>query len=93
MTRPSWPRRRYQLWVKKGTAPLGVRLHQTKNKKGVYINCFTLATSTTDALSTPHQETMRVGDLLVSVDGKDMENSSLPTALLALETARRRVRL
>lgn len=34
---------------------------------------------------------MRVGDILVSVDGKDVVGASLPTALAAIEAARRRV--
>lgn len=34
---------------------------------------------------------MRVGDVLVSVDGKDVLGATLPTALSMMETARRRV--
>lgn len=34
MTGPNWPRKRYELMVKKGTAPLGLKLHQTKTKRG-----------------------------------------------------------
>lgn len=34
MTGPNWPSRRYELVVKKGTAPLGLKLHQTKSKRG-----------------------------------------------------------
>ena len=34
---------------------------------------------------------MRVGDILVSVDGKDVLGASLPAALAAIEAARRRV--
>ena len=34
---------------------------------------------------------MRVGDLLVSVDGKDVQGASLAVALSAIEAARRRV--
>lgn len=36
---------------------------------------------------------MRVGDVLVSVDGKNVQGATLATALSAIETARRRVRI
>ncbi|CAN0540138.1 unnamed protein product, partial [Ectocarpus sp. 12 AP-2014] len=39
------------------------------------------------------QACMRVGDVLVSVDGKSVEGATLPVALAAIETARRRDRL
>lgn len=35
---------------------------------------------------------MRVGDVLVSVDGKNVQGATLATALATIETARRRVR-
>lgn len=35
---------------------------------------------------------MRVGDVLVSVDGKSVQGATLTTALAVIETARRRVR-
>lgn len=38
------------------------------------------------------QARMRVGDILVSLDGKDVMGATLPVALAAIETARRRVR-
>jgi len=34
MPGPNWPSRRYELVVKKGTAPLGLKLHQTKSRRG-----------------------------------------------------------
>lgn len=34
MVVPNWPSRRYELIVKKGTAPLGLKLHQTKSRRG-----------------------------------------------------------
>lgn len=38
------------------------------------------------------QASMRVGDLLVLVDGKDVGGAALSSAMSAIETARRRVR-
>lgn len=35
---------------------------------------------------------MRVGDILVSVDGKSVQGATLAAALAAIEAARRRVR-
>lgn len=34
MTGPNWPRQRYELIVKKGATPLGIKLHQTKIRRG-----------------------------------------------------------
>lgn len=39
------------------------------------------------------QACMRVGDVLVSVDGKSVQGSTLAVALATIETARRRVRV
>ena len=61
--------------------------HLKKRKTGVYANGFGEG-------STPPpgpQACMRVGDLLVSVDGKDVQGASLAVALSAIEAARRRV--
>lgn len=56
-------------------------------EKGVYANGFAEG-----AYPPPGpQACMRVGDILVSVDGKDVVGASLPTALAAIEAARRRV--
>ncbi|CAN0211834.1 unnamed protein product [Ectocarpus sp. 13 AM-2016] len=34
MSGPNWPVRRYEIIVKKGGAPLGLKLHQTKSRRG-----------------------------------------------------------
>ncbi|CAM9920844.1 unnamed protein product, partial [Discosporangium mesarthrocarpum] len=91
MTGPAWPRQRYSIWVKKGSVPLGIKLHQTREAKGVYINGFSEGPVT--ASSPSHLQYLKVGDVLVSVDGKDVLHASLPTALAVLEAARRRDRL
>ncbi|CAM9333451.1 unnamed protein product [Ectocarpus sp. 4 AP-2014] len=89
MSGPNWPVRRYEIIVKKGGAPLGLKLHQTKSRRGVYANGFAEGPYPPPG----PQACMRVGDVLVSVDGKSVEGATLPVALAAIETARRRDRL
>ncbi|CAB1100395.1 unnamed protein product [Ectocarpus sp. CCAP 1310/34] len=89
MSGPNWPVRRYEIIVKKGGAPLGLKLHQTKSTRGVYANGFAEGPYPPPG----PQACMRVGDVLVSVDGKSVEGATLPVALAAIETARRRDRL
>ncbi|CAM9783591.1 unnamed protein product, partial [Scytosiphon promiscuus] len=86
---PNWPRRRYEIIVKKGGAPLGLKLHQTKSRRGVYANGFAEGSYPPPG----PQACMRVGDVLISVDGKNVQDATLTVALATIETARRRDRL
>ena len=95
-------RERYSLMLKKGTAPLGLKLLETKCKRGVLVNGFTPATvdyashpglNEPPPGAAPALSAIKVGDIFVSIEGESVSQLGLQSVLTLIEQARRRDRL
>lgn len=99
---PILRKERYSVLFKKGTAPLGLNLFETRCKKGVYVSGFTPQQTPGAPLGqglaqppqpvTPPLNVISVGDVLVSIDGQDCSQLSLSAVLQLIESSRRRDR-
>jgi hypothetical protein len=92
-------RERYQLQLKKGSTPLGLKLLETRCKRGVLVNGFTASDVTHPGLNfpprtaAPQLSSINVGDILQSIDGEPVGQTGLQGVLQLIEQARRRDRL